>query len=90
MVKDKQGRKVKLRNQGSDGMFVGHAQDCAGDTYRMFVPHTHAIQMSRNVQWMKRMLYWEPVQEPVGTINSIELINRAGVIGKYRVPGHHL
>ena len=63
-------------------MFVGHAQDCAGDTYHMFVPHTHAIQTSRNVQWMKIMHYWEPVQEPVGTIDSIELVNRAGVIGR--------
>ena len=38
--------------------------------------------MSRNVQWMKRMHYQEPVQEPVGTIDLIELINRTGVISK--------
>ena len=70
-------------------MFVGHAQDCAGDNYCMYVPRSNAIQTSRNVQWMKRMHYRQPVQEPVGTINSIELMNRAGVIGRIQGSDQH-
>ena len=88
-VKDKQGRNTKLQNKGSNGMFVGHAQDCAGDNYCMYVPRSNAIQTSRNVQWMKRMHYRQPVQEPVGTINSIELMNRAGVIGRIQGSDPH-
>ena len=31
---------------------------------------------------MKRMYFRQPVQKLVGTVDSIELVNRAGVIGK--------
>ena len=89
VVKDKQGRSAKLWNKGSNGMFVGHAQDCAGDNYHMYVPRSNSIQTTRNVQWIKRMHYRQPVQKLVGTIDSIELVNRAGVIGKIQNNDRH-
>ena len=82
VVKEKQGWKAKLCNRGSDRMFMEHAQDCAGNNYCMYVPRSNAIRTSRNIQWMKRMHFKKPVLEPVGMVDSIELINKAGLIGK--------
>ena len=82
MVKTIHGRKAKISNRGSDGVFVGHVQNCAGDTYRMYVPGMNAVNTSQNIMWMKKMHYKRQVQEPVGTVDSIDLITSSGKVGK--------
>ena len=50
--------------------------------YRIYVPGTNTVNTTRNVQWMKKMHYKVPVQEPVGMVDSIELITGAGKVGR--------
>ena len=73
---------MKLHNRESDSMFMRHAQDCVGNNYQMDVPGINAIKITRNVQLMRKMHYRTPVQEPIGIVDSIELINRARIVGR--------
>ena len=49
-----QGKKMrsKLDNRGKQCMFVGYAEDHAGDVYRFLNIHTKRIIMSRDVRWL--------------------------------------
>ena len=50
-----EGKKMrsKLDNRGKACMFVGYAEDHAGDVYRFLNIHTHTkIIMSRDVRWL--------------------------------------
>ena len=42
----------KLDNRGKTCMFVGYAEDHAGDVYRLLNIHTKRIIMSRDVRWL--------------------------------------
>ena len=42
----------KLDNRGKTCMFVGYAEDHAGDVYRFLNIHTERIIMSRDVRWL--------------------------------------
>ena len=49
-----EGKKMrsKLDNRGKRCMFVGYAEDHAGDVYRFLNIHTKRIIMSRDVRWL--------------------------------------
>ena len=49
-----EGKKMrsKLDNRGKTCMFVGYAEDHAGDVYRFLNIHTKRIIMSRDVRWL--------------------------------------
>ena len=49
-----EGKKMrsKLDNRGKTCMFVGYAEDHAGDGYRFLNIHTKRIIMSRDVRWL--------------------------------------
>ena len=61
-------------------MFVGYAVNGPSDTYRMYVPKLSTIRETRNVQWMKRMLYQEKEAIQDMTVDSLELIFQNGKI----------
>ena len=49
-----EGKKMrsKLDNRGKTCMFVGYAEDHAGDVYRFLNIHTKRVIMSRDVRWL--------------------------------------
>ena len=49
-----EGKKMrsKLDNTGKTCMYVGHAEDHAGDVYRFLNIHTKRNIMSRDVRWL--------------------------------------
>ena len=49
-----EGKKMrsKVDNRGKTCMFVGYAEDHAGDVYRFLNIHTKSIIMSRDVRWL--------------------------------------
>ena len=49
-----EGKKMrsKLDNRGKTCMFVGYAEDHAGDVYRFLNIHMIRIIMSRDVRWL--------------------------------------
>ena len=47
----------KIADRGVQCMFVGYAQDHAGDCYRMFHPKTSRVLTTHDVIWMYRMYY---------------------------------
>jgi len=47
----------KLKNKGVTCIFVGYADNHAGDCYRMWEPIKHFIYITRDVLWLKRMYY---------------------------------
>ena len=53
MVAIHEGKKMrsKLDNRGKTCMFVGYAEDHAGDVFRFLNIHTKRIIMSRDVRW---------------------------------------
>ena len=54
-----EGKKMrsKLDKRGKTCMFVGYAEDHAGDVYRFLNIHTKRIIMSRDVRWLN--LIWK-------------------------------
>ena len=52
-----EGKKMrsKLDNRGKTCMFVGYAEDHAGDVYRFLSIHTKRIIMSRDVRWLNKI-----------------------------------
>ena len=55
-----EGKKMrsKLDNRGKTCMFVGYAEDHAGDVYRFLNIHTNRIIMSSDVRWLN--IIWKP------------------------------
>lgn len=56
-VKTKTKTTPKLANKGAQCMFVGYADDHAGDCYRMYNPKTRKIMETRDITWLNRMYY---------------------------------
>ena len=50
-------KKSKMQDKGLTCMFVGYAQDHAGDCYRMYNPDTSRNHTTRDVKWLGRMYY---------------------------------
>ena len=56
IVANHQNKKIraKLADRGRPMMFVGYAEDHAGDVYRMWNPATKKIVLSRDIQWLNK------------------------------------
>ena len=50
-------KKSKMQDKGLTCMFVGYAQDHAGDCYRMYNPDTSRVHTTRDVRWLGRMYF---------------------------------
>lgn len=59
-VKIKTDTTPKVNDKGVHCMFVGYADDHAGDVYEMWDPKTKRIHKTRDVIWLKRMFYEKP------------------------------
>ena len=51
------GKDGKVGDRGVTMIFVGYADDNAGDVYRMYNPFTKYVVVTRDVMWLKRMFY---------------------------------
>ena len=51
-IHEEEKMRSKLDNRGKTSMFVGYAEDHAGDVYRFLNIHTKRIIMSRDVRWL--------------------------------------
>jgi len=58
----------KLADRGITCMFVGYATNHDGDCYEMLDPTTGTIYVSRDIIWLKRMYYVEPVTKVSGEL----------------------
>ena len=62
----------KLDNRGKTFMFVGYAEDHAGDVYRLLNIHTKRIIMSRDVRWLN--IIWKHYRrKSIYTRKEVEL-----------------
>jgi hypothetical protein len=69
-VKIKTDTKPKLHDRGVQCMFVRYAENHRGDVYRMWNPKTRKIHITRDVIFLKRMLFQTTVDE-VAVVPSI-------------------
>ena len=53
----------KLSDRGAQCMMVGYAEQHDGDVYRMWNPLTRKIHVTRDVIWLKQMLFKKMVDE---------------------------
>jgi hypothetical protein len=51
-------------------MFIGYADDHDGDVYRMWNLKTETVHITRDVIWMKQMMFTKGVEEPVIEVNN--------------------
>ena len=69
-----EGKKMRSRldNRGKTCMFVGYAEDHAGDVYRFLNIHTKRIIMSRDVRWLN--IIWKHYRmKSIYAIKQVEL-----------------
>ena len=57
VVKLKNLATPKIADRGKQCMFIGYAEQHAGDCYRMWNPKTRGVHESRDVIWLNRMFY---------------------------------
>jgi hypothetical protein len=69
-VKVKTKSMRKLADQGVHCMFIGCADDHDGDVYRMWNPKTERVHITRDVIWMKEMMFTKGIEE-----TAIEVTN---------------
>jgi hypothetical protein len=69
-VKIKTDTTQKLHDRGVQCMFVGYAENHKGDVYRMWNPRTRKIHITRDVIFLKRMLFQTTVDE-VAVVPSV-------------------
>jgi hypothetical protein len=62
-VKTKIKTTPKLADRGIQYMFVGHFKDQDGDCFDMYYPKTNSVYTTRDVIWLSRMYYTEPIEE---------------------------
>jgi len=65
--------KNKLDNHGETCIFVGYADDHAGNVYRMFNPQTKQIWVTRDIRWIKSSPTLE-MKTPVETVPTMETV----------------
>jgi hypothetical protein len=69
-VKTKTKTTPRLADQGVHSMFISYADDHDGDVYRMWNPKTERVHITRDVIWMKHMMFTKGVEEAVIEINN--------------------
>ncbi len=73
VVHDAKTIKNKLDNHRETCIFVGYADDHAGNVYRMFNPQTKQIWVTRDVRWIKSSPTLE-MKTPVETETTVETV----------------
>ena len=63
----------KIETTGKVALFVGYAENHAGDTYRMFNPATKKILISRDVRWLNK-IYGKWAKENSSQIDPEDII----------------
>jgi hypothetical protein len=51
-------------------MFIGYADDHDSDVYRMWNPKIERVHITRDVIWMKQIMFTKGVEEPVIEVNK--------------------
>jgi hypothetical protein len=64
-VKVKTKMMPKLADRRVHFMFIGYADDHNGNVYRMWNPKTERVHITRDIIWMKQMMFTKGVEEPV-------------------------
>ena len=62
-VKVKTVGKPKVADRGVQCMFIGYALNHDGDCYKMWDPKTGGVHETRDVIWLKRFFFSEPINE---------------------------
>lgn len=62
-------KQSKLKDRGEQCRFVGYSPDHDGDVYMMYNPSTNRVLTTRDIIWMRRMLY-VPKKVPGGVTAS--------------------
>jgi len=73
VVHDAKTIKNKLDNRGEMCIFVGYADNHAGNVYRMFNPQTKRIWVTRDVRWIKSSPTLDE-KTPVETVPTVETV----------------
>ena len=82
-VKVKTDTSPKMKDKGIQCMFVGYADDHDGDTYYMWNPKTKKILTTRDVIWMKQMLFKLPIEEiELGITWDEPIVDDAIIVGE--------
>ena len=58
----------KLADRGAQCMMVGYAESHDGDVYRKWNPITRRVHITRDIIWMKAMLFQKKVDEVDGAL----------------------
>jgi hypothetical protein len=69
-VKVKTKTTPKLADRGVHCMFIGYADDHGGDVYRTWNPKTERVHITRDVIWMKQIMFTKGVEYPVIEVNN--------------------
>jgi hypothetical protein len=69
-VKVKTKNTPKLADQGVHCMFIGYADNHEGDIYRMWNPKTERVHITRDVIWMKHMMFTKGLEDPFIEVNN--------------------
>jgi hypothetical protein len=69
-VKFKTKTTPKLADRGKHCMFIGYADDHDCNVYRMWNPKMERVHITRDVIWMKQMMFTKGVEEAVIEINN--------------------
>ena len=62
-VKTATSTSPKLADRGAQCMMVGYAESHDGDVYRMWNPVTRRVHITRDIIWMKQMLFQKKVDK---------------------------
>jgi hypothetical protein len=69
-VKVKTNTTPKVADRGVHCTFIGYAHDHDCDVYRMWNPKTERVHITRDVIWMKQMMFTKGVEDAVIKINN--------------------
>jgi hypothetical protein len=86
-VKVKTKTTPKLADRGIHCMFIGYADDHDGDVYCMWNPKTERVHITRDVIWMKQMMFTKGVEDPVIEVNNVNTDEGQGDDEKHADPG---
>jgi hypothetical protein len=68
-------------------MCVGYADDHDGDVYQMWNPKTERVHITRDVIWMKQMMFTKGMEEPVIEVTNYDTEDGEGDTEKPADPG---
>jgi hypothetical protein len=69
-VKIKTKNTPKLADRGVHCMFIGYVDDQDGNVYCMWNPKTERVHITRDVIWIKQMMFTKGIEDPVIEVNN--------------------